>query len=252
MQTQIIYIDQDTGTVSAQCTAQVDPALFAVLGTTLALSIAFTSSGTPGAITSYTASSLRLSMKPLDQPDATVGLLPDGTWGSTGSGATTRYTWTALANSAQLQALIGSEVSARYQAQIEWSITTDSNRRKSLPFEILIINSPARTDDAAPDLSSPDAWEWLKARLVSGSRVIVTKNDGSLTATFDYTPATSPGWAAWTGTDDKATYATYTCPAFTDPPTVGEVTALGQAVQHLSRAHKALLVDLFQSKFPTP
>jgi len=252
MQTQVLYIDQATGLVSAQCTSQVDPALFAVLGTTLSLSIAFTSSGTPAAITNYTPDSLRLVLKPATAPDAETGLLPVGTWGSAGSGASTRYSWSALANSVQLAAALGTLASARYLAQVEWSISSDSNLRKTPPFEILIINSPARLTDGVPDVTTAAAWEWLKARLIAGTNVTLTDNDGTQVTTIAANAIlpTDPTFAYWTGTNDTASHATYTSPTISDPPTQAEVQAMADALQNVSRAYGALLGALMQGLLP--
>ena len=252
MQTQILYIDQDTGSVSAQCTSIVEPALFAVLGTTLSLSVAFTSAGTPAAITNYTAATLRIVVKPADDMGASTGLLPLGTWGTTGSGSSTRYTWIASADSVQLAADLGALTSAIYKAQIEWSISTDTNLRKSQPFNLLIINSPARLTDGVPDLTDAAAWDWFKARLVAGTNVTLTDNDGTQVTTIAAAAVlpTDPTFAYWTGSADTGTHATYTAATISDPPTQAEVQAIADALQHVSRGHAAMLGALLQGLIP--
>jgi len=52
------------------------------------------------------------------------------------------------------------------------------------------------------------------------------------------------GWTAATGTADRSTFATYTAPTISNPPTQAEVQAVANAVQILSRHMKALIDDL--------
>lgn len=56
--------------------------------------------------------------------------------------------------------------------------------------------------------------------------------------------AQKAGWAPWSGTDDRATHATYTAPTISNPPTQAEVQALAAALQNVSRGFKALVDDL--------
>lgn len=56
--------------------------------------------------------------------------------------------------------------------------------------------------------------------------------------------ARKTGWTTATGTADRATFATYTAPAISSPPTQAEVQALADHVQVLSRHLKALIDDL--------
>jgi len=53
-----------------------------------------------------------------------------------------------------------------------------------------------------------------------------------------------PAWAAATGTADRTTYATYTAPTISGPPTQAEVQAIANHVQVLSERLKALIDDL--------
>jgi len=57
-------------------------------------------------------------------------------------------------------------------------------------------------------------------------------------------PVVSSAWAAATGTADRTTFATYTAPTISNPPTQAEVQAVANAVQVLSRHMKALVDDL--------
>lgn len=171
MQPQLIYIDTATGLPRAQTTGYAPPSIHATLGTTLVISAAFAVAGVPAAIASYTADSLRLVIKPANEPDAEDSLFPVGTWVAAGSGAAVRYTWTGLADSVQLEALIGRQTEITLRAQIEWRISTDTNPIKSLPFDLIVINSPARLDDGAPDVAGAAAKLWLIDQLAEGTNI---------------------------------------------------------------------------------
>ena len=60
---------------------------------------------------------------------------------------------------------------------------------------------------------------------------------------FVRTVATS-GWVSPTGTAERSTFATYTAPTISNPPTQAEVQAVANAVQVMSRHLKALIDDL--------
>lgn len=51
-------------------------------------------------------------------------------------------------------------------------------------------------------------------------------------------------WAAWSGTADRTTHATYTAPTISASPTQAEVQAIADALQSASRAIKALIDDV--------
>ena len=54
----------------------------------------------------------------------------------------------------------------------------------------------------------------------------------------------STGWSAATGTGSKSTFATYSAPTISNPPTQAEVQALANAVQVLSQRMKAVIDGL--------
>ncbi len=56
--------------------------------------------------------------------------------------------------------------------------------------------------------------------------------------------STGASWAAPTGTVSRVTFATYTAPAISNPPTQAEVQALANHVQVLSQALAAVITDL--------
>jgi hypothetical protein len=102
-----------------------------------------------------------------------------------------RYTWTGLADSAQLETLLGTQPQITLRAQVEWAISSDSNPRKSLPFDLIIVNSPARLDDGAPDVAGTAAKDWLAAMLAAGGNITLTQDPTSkiITIAASYTLA---------------------------------------------------------------
>lgn len=87
--------------------------------------------------------------------------------------------------------------------------------------------------------------------------IIRTVNDGGIppygdTQTFSRSEILSlfvgflrelPGWDAPTGTLERTTFATYTAPVISNPPTQAEVQAIANALQNVSRRLAALISD---------
>lgn len=55
-------------------------------------------------------------------------------------------------------------------------------------------------------------------------------------------------WTAASGTASRATFATYTAPVISNPPTQAEVQAIADAVQALSQRMKAIVDDLIANR----
>ncbi len=103
------------------------------------------------------------------------------------------YTLATLADSTQLRALIdaadGDDSECILTAQIEWQLPDEDDPRKSYPFPIEVINSPARSDDTAPDVTGQAASDWLDVRsarldktlaLTAGQRTQLLTNIGNM------------------------------------------------------------------------
>lgn len=223
MQPQLIYIDTATGLPRAQTTGYAPPSIHATLGTTLVISAAFAVAGVPAAIAAYTADSLRLVVKPANEPDAEDSLFPVGTWVASGSGAAVRYTWTGLADSVQLEALIGIQPEITLRAQIEWRISTDPNPIKSLPFDLIVINSPARLDDGAPDVAGAAAKLWLIEQLAEGTNITLDVDSVTKVITITADLSAAAGAMIYKGAIDASTNPNY--PAATQ----GETWAISVA-----------------------
>ena len=168
-----IFISYDTGILQRALADQTHPRVAAILGTKLELSITFLDADGV-AVELESGSTGRLVCRAPDAMDGDTILL-DSTWDHTG--ATTLYTLSTLADSEQLRALIKSQPCYTLAAQVEFTITSESEPRKSLVFDLIIANSAARGDEGAPDVAGTATWNWFKARLLAGDNVAFTTDD---------------------------------------------------------------------------
>ena len=154
-----LCIHQDTGAVRRTLTGGVVTAT-AILGTALELSVTFYDDDNE-AVELPEGTTGKLACR---APDALDGddVLNDGSWDHTTD--TTIYTLKTLANSEQLEALIKSEKQYILSAQIEFQFPDEDAPRKSLPFDLTIINGPACGDSGAPDVAGAASSAWLSAR----------------------------------------------------------------------------------------
>jgi hypothetical protein len=153
-------VSSDTGVLQRTLTDATAPRVTALLGTTLTLSITFFDS-TGLAIELDPAATGRLVCRAPEALDGDTVLL-DSAWDHTGG--TTLYTLKTLADSEQLRALIKSTPNYCLEAQIEFSLPGEDDPRKSLPFDIIVTNGPARGDEGAADVAGATSSAWLTAR----------------------------------------------------------------------------------------
>lgn len=178
MQAQTLFIHATNGTVRSSLTGIEPPKIAVILGTQLVLRCVFHVDGAVGAIGSYVANSLRIAAKDPAEISGTELLLPTGTWAITGGTTTTAYQWTVLADSAELRAFLGDQVTALLRCQAEWEIDVSGVViRKSQPFDLLVVNSPATPDDGPPSTAVDAFWERLKASLAEGDGITLTPNE---------------------------------------------------------------------------
>ena len=100
--------------------------------------------------------------------------------------------------------------------------------------------APIVTPDGRPSPYFQRFWQTMTVKVVVGEAAgsdVTDKVDKNL----------STGWSAATGTSSKATFATYTAPAISNPPTQAEVQALANHVQVLSQRLKAVTDGLLTS-----
>lgn len=153
-----LSIASETGIVTLPTTP-----LKAILGTLFQIELTFLDDGE--AIEHDSETTGRLVLKAPRSLGGEVVLL-DAAWSHT-EGETT-YLLATLADSEQLRTLIdandGDDADFQLIAQIEWQLPDEDDPRKSYPFPITIINSPARSDDTAPDVAGQAASDWLDLR----------------------------------------------------------------------------------------
>lgn len=180
-----LFISYETGVIQRSLTAAMQPRVAAILGTTLSLSITFLDD-TGVAMELETGSTGRLVCRSPDALDGDTVLL-DSSWDHTAD--TTLYTLKTLADSEQLRTLIKSKPCFTLAAQIEFTIPGEDDPRKSLTFDLIINNGPARGDEGAPDVAGATESAWLTARspridisavISAGQRTQLLANIGNL------------------------------------------------------------------------
>lgn len=181
-----LFISYDLGTIQRTLTDATQPRVAAILGTTLTLSITFFD-GDGVAVELASGATGRLVCRDPDAMDGSTVLL-DSAWDHTAS--TKLYTLKTLADSSGLRTLIKSKPTFTLSAQVEFTITGEDAPRKSLPFDLIIINGAARGDEGAPDVAGATESAWLTARspridieavITAGQRTQLLTNIGNST-----------------------------------------------------------------------
>ncbi|MBK8037706.1 MAG: hypothetical protein IPK22_11310 [Verrucomicrobiaceae bacterium] len=139
-------------------------AIEAILGTLLQLQITF-KDAVDATVVHPEGTTGRLVLKaPQSLGGATV--LVDSAW--TYDAETEAYTLATWVYSSQLVALIdaadGDDADFTLRANVEWQLPAEDKPRKSYPFDVLVINTPSRPDDTAPDVAGELASGWLDTR----------------------------------------------------------------------------------------
>lgn len=193
-----LFISYDTGILQRALADQTQPRVGAILGTKLELSITFLDAD-GAAVELESGSTGRLVCRAPDAMDGDTILL-DSTWDHTAD--TTLYTLSTLADSEQLRALIKSKSCYTLAAQVEFTIPSETEPRKSLVFDLIIANSAARGDEGAPDVAGTATWDWFKARLAAGDNIAFTTDDTARTIEISATGSAGGGatWGDITGT----------------------------------------------------
>ncbi|WP_395736268.1 hypothetical protein [Prosthecobacter sp.] len=155
-----LFINAGTGELRRTLTQGPAPRIAAILGTTLELTNTFFDDE-DAAIELDEGSTGRLVCRSPNGLDAETVLL-DSAWDHT-SGQTT-YSLKTLADSEQLRYLIKSKPEFILSAQVEFTVPGEDAPRKSLPFDLVIINGPARGDEGAPDVNGSVQSAWLTER----------------------------------------------------------------------------------------
>lgn len=176
-----IFIDRSTGRVRQSNTLTEPPLLSIILGTTLELVIAILDDD--GVPVEVTVSESYLVVKESGKHTAEA-LLLDAAWASTGAGASARYTFETLADSAPLRDLLLDKEAVDLMAQIQWTPTGEDAPRRSQPFALKVVNSYIQEDEPAPDPADDASFVWLLARLLAGASISLTPNMEAKTITI--------------------------------------------------------------------
>lgn len=167
------------------------PPILITLGDTLTLSCAF---GSDGVISALSSPSGRLVIKASDAPDGAV-LVTDPSLTSSGSGATSRQTFSVVVDGSALRTLLGSEPGATLSAQVEWTVSSVISHSASFPLTVL--NAIARDDDTFPDSAIDASWAWLKSRFVAGDACAISVDEPAKTITFDINASLTTAEDGW-------------------------------------------------------
>lgn len=200
MDQQQLCINAATGEVSATNVSEGVPALSAILGTMFHLRVSFELGNRPVALA---AGSTGKFVAKVSGQESGPALLLDAAWVVSGSGAQTAYTFSLLADSDLVRQAVEGSSAVALTAQVEWQVSGEEGLRKSVPFPLVITNSPSRLEDGAPDPAADAAWAWFKARHVAGSNVTLTFDDVAKTMTVNSAGATSVTSVAWTAVTGK-------------------------------------------------
>lgn len=146
------YVHQPLGHVrGGLAPTSLPPMIAPILRTALSLEIAFvTAAGTVEELAADAEG--RLVVKEQGDPAGTA-LLLDTAWTRSGSGESTRYTFGAEVDSADLRASLGRLPKKCFTAQILITIPGDSLPSSSREFPFWVHNNFNRTADAAPIVS---------------------------------------------------------------------------------------------------
>lgn len=118
----------------------------------------------------------------------------------------------------------------------------------TIDFNGLVITLDANSELSTAGLLNIAGTLEIAGAPVPAASVLVTvgaATPGSrLLNTFISTANVQTGWGTPSGTLDRTTFASYTSPAITNPPTQAEVQAIADALQDVSRGLAALITDL--------
>ena len=209
-----LYISSATGEVRRTLTQPPAPLIRAILGTLLQIETTFVD-GDNAAVELASGTTGRLVCKAPNALNGDAIILLDAAWSHTTD--TEIYTFAPLANSEQLLAIIKSTSEITLSAQIEWQLPDEDNPRKSLPFDLLVINSPAREDDGAPDAVADASWVWIKNKIQAGANLTRAVNENTKVITFSGEDADANAAAIDQTARDAAAAAQSTADGKLDP-----------------------------------
>lgn len=196
MSPQTLFIDRDTGCVSATPESRGSPLVVVLHRTLLQIDLAFHSAAVPVALPEGSTGRLVLK-KRLDHAGSPV--IMDADWQVIGAGVHRRYRFEVLADSDPLRELLSGKDAVQVAAQIEWRMAGEANARLSQSIDVQIVHAYVRDDDDAPDITGSLVWAWLKGRLAAGNNVTLAQDDAAKVITIHATGGGASTWDQITG-----------------------------------------------------
>ncbi len=196
MSPQTLFIDRDTGRVSATPESRGSPLVVVLHRTLLQIDLAFHSAAVPVALPEGSTGRLVLK-KRLDHAGSPV--IMDADWQVIGAGVHRRYRFEVLADSDPLRELLTGKDAVQVAAQIEWRVAGEANARLSHPMDVQVIQSYVRDDDGAPDITASLVWAWLKSRLAAGDNVTLAHDEIAKIITINAAGGGASTWQEITG-----------------------------------------------------
>ncbi|GAA5141282.1 hypothetical protein GCM10023213_25140 [Prosthecobacter algae] len=175
MDAQPVFINHATGRVQASNVDNAAPALEALLGTALNLSVAFLQAEVPFAVDVATAGMLVIKQPQKHTEDP---LVMDAAWVASGSAEASRYLFTCLVDGVDLRALIEGKDRLQVMAQIEWTPTGEDVPRRSYPFALFIVNAYIEPGDIPNPVPNPARTVPYYADIIGLTGGGATKLDG--------------------------------------------------------------------------
>lgn len=190
---QALFIDLATSRVQMSNASTSSPTLILLQGTTAKLRVGFSQDAVPQELPDGTTGRFVAKAKNDFEGDP---ILFDANWSVTGDGVSARYEFELVVDSLALRQLLSGKAHLEVGAQIEWDVPAEATPRKSMPFDLVVVNSYSQEDDGIPDPAMDAAWAWLKTRLLQGTNMTLSIDDTAKTITFASTGAVA-GTVSW-------------------------------------------------------
>jgi len=148
---QTVYVDLESGEVSATLATKTPPGLNYILRAGAKLNVVFHTDGVAEELEAATTG--RFVIKPISGAGDAAYFL-DTAWTLAGTGEESVYTFLGEMDSTALRTALATQKSEVFTAQILWKEPSETYDGSSLPFDLTIHTNLHRSDDAAPNVSS--------------------------------------------------------------------------------------------------
>lgn len=149
--------------------------------------------GSAGVISGLSYSSARIVFKTGAGADV---LITDDTPTASGSGATSRQTFTFVVDGADLRTALGSQASLDLLAQVEWIASGITYLSQAIP--VTVLAAIADDADGIPDSAQDAGFARLSSMIVAGDAVVIDEDSVARTLTISFDPGgTVTGEDGW-------------------------------------------------------